>query len=66
MTSIHCLQLPLQRLRKTAVAIAAIMALFLRFACAAPPSLVRPDAAHPLQGKIWDVSRGRMVPKEHC
>ncbi len=40
------------------------MALFQLFACATPPGLVRPEAAHPLQGKIWDVSRGRMVPKE--
>lgn len=53
-----------QRLRKAAVSIAAVATLPLAFACTMPVGLERQDAAHPLQGKIWDVARSRMVPKE--
>jgi uncharacterized iron-regulated protein len=64
MTTIQRLQLLCRKPRKTAVGMAAIMVLSQLFACATPPDLVRPETAHPLQGKIWDVSRGRIVPKE--
>jgi uncharacterized iron-regulated protein len=53
-----------QKLRASAVDIAAIMALLQLFACAAPSRPARADAAHPLQGRIWDVTRDRMVSQE--
>jgi uncharacterized iron-regulated protein len=64
MTTIQRPRLRFQKLRKAAIGIAAIMALFQGVACVTPPNLVRLDAAHPLQGKIWDVGQGRMVSKE--
>ena len=32
--------------------------------CAAPPEASRPQTAHPLQGKIWDVKKGAAVTEE--
>jgi uncharacterized iron-regulated protein len=53
-----------RKLRRTALAVAAIVALLQLLSCAPPAGLVRPDAAHPLLGRIWDVSRGRMVTQD--
>ena len=53
-----------QRFRKAAIGIVAVATLSLAFACTLPAGLVREGAVHPLQGRIWDVARGRMVSKE--
>lgn len=54
----------LRRPRRLAVTVIATLALLQLSACASPPDPAHQGATHPLEGKIWDVSRGRMVTKE--
>lgn len=54
----------LHRPRRLLVTIMATLTLLQVCSCATPPDPTRQEAAHPLEGKIWDVSRGRMVTKD--
>jgi uncharacterized iron-regulated protein len=51
-------------LRRLLVTIMATLALLQLPSCATPPDPIRQESAHPLEGKIWDVSRSRMVTKD--